>query len=295
MKALAFLLFLLHGVSQAAEIQMAIVGDAGSWNSNAKAVRDSIVRANVVDLIMPGDNNYMEDPKYYAPVWQNWSKVGLNFDVVALGNHHGGYDNEIRFFKMPGEAYTKNKSRDVKFIVLNSDNNKAAARQGTWLDSELEAAGEEFVFLVFHHPSYTVSRDHKWEEKRNFQLAVRPVIWKHRKKITALIVGHDHLATILHFDDLPVILSGATHHVRRDRPRDELQQNVRVKTDWYFDNQPYWAKLQIDDQSNSAWVHFIRAKDDAVACSMKLVTGQRGDPQKNCESSQRAQFHPRRK
>lgn len=264
---------------------MAIIGDTGLWNANAHAVRNSILRAKIKDLVMPGDNNYEERPEYYPRAWNPWKKHGFNFDVVALGNHHGGYAEEIKFFEMPGEWFSKTKGDKVRFIVLNSDNDTAGPKQAQWLDEELQKATERFIFIVYHHPSYDVSANHRWVEKRNFQDAVRPIIWKHRSKITALIGGHDHLAMLVHFNDLPFIISGATQYPRRDAPRNDTQEGVRVRNDWYYQPSPFWVMLQIDDESNEAMVHYVQARTDRITCSAKLITGKEAAPEPNCRAT----------
>jgi predicted phosphodiesterase len=261
-----------------ADTELAVIGDAGRANSNTRTVMASLQRAGVTRLVLPGDNLYSGT---YSQVWDSWRTAGFTFDAVAIGNHHGGYAEEMRYFGMPSEYHSR-VIGGARFLILNSDNDRSAAAQATWLDQELTAATESLVFLVFHHPSYSVSRFHRWEEKPNFQRAIRPVFWRHRSKITALLVGHDHLATLIRFDDLPVILSGAVQEVRRDSPVDNLQEGVSVKTDWYFDDNPYWANLKIADDLSQATVDYVRARDDYRACTAILRTGREAELQPNC-------------
>src|SRR4051794_15662267 len=82
----------------------AVIGDAGKINSNADSVRESIQRQKVHRLILPGDNLYH---KTYTKVWQAWRDLSMTFDVVAIGNHNDGYAEEVRYFDMPGEYYSK--------------------------------------------------------------------------------------------------------------------------------------------------------------------------------------------
>lgn len=264
----------------ATTVHMAVVGDGGYINANSRSVRESISRAGVTQLVLPGDNLYSGS---HETVWAPWQSAGMTFDVVAIGNHNGGgaYKKEIAFFGLPGEYYSRvvNKAR---FIVLNSDNNSKAGEQAAWLEQELLRANESLIFLVYHHPTYTVSKDHKWEEKRDFQLALRQLIWKHRAKITALLVGHDHLASFIHFGDLPVVLSGAVQDVRTDGPVDYTSDGVRIKTAWFFDRKPYWARLTFRDAGDEAVVEFIRAMDDRVSCTANLRTGAPMSLQSNC-------------
>lgn len=262
----------------AADTIFGIIGDAGKTTSGAKQVRDSMIRQKVFKTVLPGDNLYSGT---YDSVWTIWKTSGFTFDVVAIGNHSGGYPKEIAFFKMPSEYYAK-VIDGTKFLVLNSDNNNSGPQQAAWLNSELDKATEKLIFLVYHHPSYTISTFHNWEEKKKFQNAIRPVIWKNRSKITALIVGHDHLASLLHFNDLPVILSGAVQEFRKDKPVDYTSNSIHIKTNWYFDSKPYWAKLTVNAALGKAAVDYMRASDDKISCSATIETGHSAQMAANC-------------
>ena len=127
--------------------RMAVMGDAGLTGPDLDNLRSSIASEKINSLILPGDNLYFGR---YNWTWDQWKQQGFNFDVVAIGNHHGGYDKEISYFKMPGEyfAVVKNKAR---FLVLNSDNQDNVDQQISWLRNELANATEKLIFLVFHH------------------------------------------------------------------------------------------------------------------------------------------------
>ncbi len=271
-----------------AQMDFAVIGDAGALTSGSKTVRESIHRKSVQWLILPGDNLYEGT---YAKIWNPWTSLGMTFAAVALGNHKQSYAEERAFFSLPEEFYEK-KMGAAQFIVLNSDNTHRSAEQSAWLEGVLAATESPYVFLVYHHPSYTVSSFHTWEEKRAFQLTIRPLLLKYRSKITALLVGHDHLATLLHFDDLPVVLSGAVQDVRLDKGVDYVdttnpQHPIHVKTAWYYDHKAYWAQLSIpqpgqDPEGSVASVHFTRAADDFRSCSATLRTGKRLELAPNC-------------
>jgi hypothetical protein len=260
-----------------------IAGDAGAWNSNAQAAQASMIKLGVSRLILPGDNLYDEWSGNYNKPWDPWVAKGFTFDAVAIGNHNAGYAKEMAYFKMPSEYFSVTHKGQAKFIVLNSDNDKTAAAQAAFLEREIKNSSEPLIFTVFHHPSYTVSADHSWDEKKNFQLAVRKVIWANRSKLTALIVGHDHLASLIHFNDLPVILSGAIQDVRNDVMINNVQDGVSVKGAFYFEGVPYWARLKITkDKPNEATVDFIRSSDSRISCTARLAPGRKADLDQNC-------------
>lgn len=284
--SLAFLSTLPLAGRAAADTQMAIIGDAGKTTPSSAQVRNSIVKMGVSQLILPGDNLYSGT---YQSVWSPWTAARLSFDVVAIGNHHGGYKQEMAYFGMPGEYFAK-VIDGARFLVLNSDNVSTATPQAKWLEAELNSAKEPLIFLVYHHPSYTISSFHKWEEKAAFHQAIRPLIWKYRSKINALLVGHDHLATVLHFNDLPVIVSGAIHEQRDDQGVNYVDHGIAIKTAWFFDRNPYWARLAYRSNTNEAQFDFVRATDNKVTCSFRVRTGSPAVPATNCAGLRRR--HP---
>lgn len=270
--------------SQSFALSFAIVGDAGKNNANTTGVRNSILKTSVRALVIPGDNIY-NPQKTYGEIWDDWKKAGFSWDVVAIGNHTLGYDKEVKFFGMPGEFYSKTYGHEARFIVLNSDNPLRADIQIEWLNRELALANEAFVFLVYHHPSFTVTQHHSWLEKESFQRGVRPLLWKYRNKITGLLIGHDHMAEMLQFNDLPAVLAGASWECREDRHPDGKQEGVNVKTGWMYDGTPHWVRLDLDSKTNMATVNFVRTKDDKSQCTVHLVTGQAAKMEENCRKT----------
>lgn len=262
---------------QSAQAQsFAIVGDAGVWNEKTESVRNSIVRSGVHRLILPGDNLYDKNASYFS-VWSPWSQAGLSFELATIGNHHGGYAKEVAFFKMPGE-YGAIKRDGALFLFLNSDNELTAPEQAHWLDEQLTIASEPLVFLVYHHPNAIHHFYHRWNRKKEFDKAIVPIILRHRSKLTALISGHVHLAAMASYNDLPVIISGATHDVRWGLPKRRNRGPFTVQTHWYFDYKPYWVRLDMNAGQGEAIVSFVRANDDVVAYQAKLRTGRALEP-----------------
>lgn len=259
--------------------RLSLLGDAGRWNASTKKLKESMERVGVKSLVMPGDNLYSGT---YASAWGPWIKAGFDFPVVAIGNHNDGYQKEIQFFSMPGEIYAKTLDGFLKFIVLNSDNKKNVDAQMDVLNKELAGATEPFVFVVYHHPTYTLTKDHTWPERREFQEAIRPVLAKHRHRITAVVLGHDHIASMGHFGDLPYVLSGAGQNLRRGAAVDNVQVGVRVKSEWLKAEEEIWIELEASAQSPVVQLKAIRAEDDEVLCTAEMATGQRADFAADC-------------
>lgn len=247
----------------------AIVGDGGLVTEEHLLVRRSIERSGVADLILPGDNLY-KTRQGYGSVWNAWRERGFRFPIVAIGNHNAGYREEIKYFGMPDEAYSY-VNKDARFIVLNSDNKMSVAPQLRFLIRELESARERFVFVVYHHPTFTISERHTWEERPEFQQGLRRILAAHASRITALIVGHDHIASLLSISGVPMIVSGATHESIPTRPRLFKEAGFEVSTKWLFREGAHWVRLDIDANVPNVSINFVHAGSNSVVCSARIA------------------------
>lgn len=269
--SLFFATFLFSLLTFSAELKFAVVGDAGLWNSNSQSLLASIVKFDAKKMVMPGDNIYSGT---YEKAWTPWKNAGITFDVVAIGNHHLGYANEVKYFGMPGEYFAKSYlNGEVLFLVLNSDNTKTVNEQMAWFETQLKATAAKQVYVVYHHPSLTIG-EHKWTEKKAFQIKMRALLKTYRNKVTAVIVGHDHVAALINFDNLPVIVSGSAQSPDKGSPVNNVQEGIQVKSPIYLSAQPYWVQ-QITSGGDSAEFNFIRAKDNKVLCKAVIQTGMR--------------------
>lgn len=267
-------LLLAPAFAWAATFEWAIVGDGGDWNVRTRSVRDSIKKAGITQLILPGDNLYNTRLSYES-VWNPWRDVGLQFDIVAIGNHTDGYRKERKYFGLKDAHYSKKPASNILFLILNSDDQYWEKLQMRWLDKQLAAAREEYIFLVYHHPSLDVSLGgHRWTERHQFQRLIRPLLVKYRDKLTAVLTGHDHIAAQLSFGTLPVIVSGATHDPTVREPMNNTQEGVKVTTE-YFSKEyvPFWVKLILSDQKEGAEIQFVRASDNETRYTSCLLTG----------------------
>jgi hypothetical protein len=263
------LAFQTHAVSS-----MAIMGDAGQAGASLNRLRSSVAKAKVQSIIMPGDNLYFGT---YPATWNIWKEQGFKFDVVAIGNHNQSYAEEVRYFSLPGEYYTTVKN-GARFFVLNSDNTRNVEEQFKWLNEQIVNVTEKMTFLVFHHPTFTLTSLHSWKEKRNFQLHMREFLRLHGQKISALLLGHDHVSTLVDFGDIPAIVAGSGREVRSASPVDFSEEGFRVKTRHLAEQTQHWVRLDIDDASEEAWIHFVRVSDGKMTCSIHLLS--EGKPRK---------------
>ncbi|MEM6345944.1 MAG: Ig-like domain-containing protein, partial [Bacteroidota bacterium] len=171
------------GTQQA--IKAWILGDPGTANANARAVRDayySRMNGQHTDLmIMLGDNAYNNgtDAQYQAAVFENMYEALLQKTVLypAPGNHefyNGGTSSATEtgpyydIFSLPKnaeagglasgtEAYYSYDFGNVHFISLDSHDSDRSTSGSmlTWLTNDLAATDQEWIVVYFHHPPYT--------------------------------------------------------------------------------------------------------------------------------------------
>ena len=269
---LSFIALVFVSLTLSAEqMRFAVLGDAGRWNSNTKLLQASIIKFDSKRLIMPGDNIYSGT---YEQHWSPWAKADFSYDVIAIGNHHLGYSTEIKFFNMPGEYFSKSYfNGNVQYLVLNSDNKTNVNTQMAWFEKNLKNSTAKQIFVVYHHPSLTIG-EHKWTEKKDFQIKIRALLKTYRSKITAVMVGHDHVAALINFDSLPVIVSGSAQSPDSGSPVNNVQEGIAVRSEIYLTEQPYWVQ-QVTSGDNVSEFNFIRAKDNKVICKAVIQTGMR--------------------
>lgn len=255
----------LFAYATSEKLVFAVIGDAGWWNSNTQLVRDSIHHHGVQHLVLPGDNLYGFLARLhlgdYDDAWKPWKGFGLQFSVVALGNHNSGYENEIHYFELPGQFYSKSFKPAARFLVLNSDNQENALEQASWLHEQIIKAKEPCLFLVFHHPPVTLIRKHKWTEKKIFHHHIRPVLFANKNRISAMFLGHNHNAQALEINEIPAFLSGATHEIYAASNVNEVQDGIQIQTQYaYKGRNPHWLKLIIDPEKQTATYTYVDAK-----------------------------------
>jgi predicted phosphodiesterase len=267
----AMLVAILTGCLPASAItgKWAVVGDAGDATKVVDKLRESVKKEKAFTLVMPGDNLYRGS---YAGVWDVWKKDGFAFESIAIGNHNGGYSKEIKYFGIPGEYYSVVKN-GARFIVLNSNNTNNVDAQFKWLETEIAKSNESFVFLVYHHPTYTVSQSHKWSEKKQFQLKMRDFLKNHRDKITALLLGHDHMSEFALFGELPAVIAGSGREVRKERAVSYSENGLNIETKYLAPETQHWALLETDSSNGTATIHFIRVKDQTRVCTAIFKDG----------------------
>lgn len=245
---------------------LAVMGDSGEASSELDKLKKSVLKEQIQSVVMPGDNLYAGT---YEQVWNSWKSTGFNFDVTAIGNHNSGYATEVKYFAMPGEYYSTVKN-GARFIVLNSDNTKNVAEQFTFLNKEVLNAKEKLIFVVYHHPTFTVTSSHVWTEKKDFQLKMRDFLRRQGQKISALILGHDHITSFIEFGRVPVILAGSGREVRSAKAVSFPEDGFQIETKYLAPKVQHWVKMDISAAGDEAVLNVIRVSDNAKVCTAQL-------------------------
>jgi len=157
-----------------------ILGDSGTGDANAIAVRDAYETATGsqhTDLwLMLGDNAYSSgtDAEYQTKLFDIFPEM-LRKSVLwpAIGNHDqpdGTLETWPYFdnFTLPAiaeaggvisgtEAYYSFDYGNIHFVVLDSfsSNRSVGSPMLTWLEADLAATSQEWIIAYWHHPPYS--------------------------------------------------------------------------------------------------------------------------------------------
>jgi hypothetical protein len=169
-------------VSVAKPTRVWVLGDSGTANSSARAVRDayySFTGSRHTDLwLMLGDNAYSSgtDSEYQAAVFNMYPQM-LRKSVLwpTLGNHDGSSADSgaqsgpyYNIFTLPKngeaggassgtEAYYSFDYGNIHFVVLDSfDSNRSPnGAMMNWLRLDLAATSQDWIIAFWHHPPYS--------------------------------------------------------------------------------------------------------------------------------------------
>ena len=201
-----------------------ILGDCGTGNNNARAVRDAYynyIGNNHTDMMLfLGDNAYNSgtDSEYQFAIFENMYEDKLQNTVAwsCLGNHDGySADSDTEsgpyydIFSFPRnaeaggvasgtEAYYSFDFGNVHFIILDSyDSNRSiGGSMYNWCQSDLQNTTADWIIAFWHHPAYTKgSHDSDTEG--------------------ALIDMRENFLPLLESNGVDLVLSGHSHSYER--------------------------------------------------------------------------------
>ena len=196
-----------------------VIGDSGTANGNARAVRDAFLDftgSRDPDLwIMLGDNAYQDgtDTEYQAAVFETYPQV-LRKIVLwpTLGNHDGHEADSATqsgpyydIFSLPRngeaggvasgtEAYYSFDYGNMHFICLDSDETDRSADGAmmTWLAADLAANDREWVIVFWHHAPYSKGNYDSDELGRSIDLRENAGPILERYGVDLVLTGHSH-------------------------------------------------------------------------------------------------------
>jgi predicted MPP superfamily phosphohydrolase len=176
-------------------LKFAVIGDNGTGDKPEYDIGQQMAAARssfpFEMVMMLGDNMYgRQNPqdfvtkfeRPYAPLLQ----AGVLF-YATLGNHDNQSNRSYRGFNMGGERYYTYVKKNVRFLVL--DSNQMDPKQVAWIDSSMKNATEGWRICYFHHPIYSDGGRHGSDVA--LRVLLEPLLVKYG--ITAVFSGHDHI------------------------------------------------------------------------------------------------------
>ncbi len=196
-----------------------VLGDSGTADANAEAVRDAYAAAvpfGETDLwLMLGDNAYNDgtDEEYQAAVFDMYPTM-LRSSVLwsTLGNHDGHSADSgtqtgpyFDIFTLPAaaqaggvpsgsEAYYSFDYGNIHFICLDSydsDRSPAGAMM-SWLELDLQSTTADWVIAFWHHPPYSKGSHNSDTESRLIDMRENALPILEDYGVDLVLGGHSH-------------------------------------------------------------------------------------------------------
>lgn len=166
----------------AANTRVWVIGDSGTANDNARAVRDAFKTwsaSQAADfMVMLGDNAYNNgtDTEYQNAVFDTYPELLRQLPVWPTLGNHDGYSADsgtqsgpyYEIFDLPKlaeaggqssftEAYYSFDYGNIHFVVLDSydSDRSTGGNMLQWLESDLALNDKPWLIGVWHHPPYT--------------------------------------------------------------------------------------------------------------------------------------------
>ena len=196
-----------------------VLGDSGTANAKAAAVRDAYEEFNGgshADVwLMLGDNAYNTgtDEEYQRAVFDMYPQTLRNSVLWStLGNHDGHTADSAtqsgpyyNIFNFPDagqsggvasgtEAYYSFDYGNIHFVSLDSyeTNRSPTGAMANWLRNDLAATTQEWVIAFWHHPAYSKGSHDSDEPGRMTQMRENflPILEDHG--VDLVLAGHSH-------------------------------------------------------------------------------------------------------
>jgi hypothetical protein len=197
-----------------------ILGDSGTKDGNARAVRDAFLAWNagrpIDGFLMLGDNAYNSgnDGEYQDAVFQNMYESRLIDSVLwpAYGNHDAlsadsGTQSGVYYdiFRLPKnaecggvasgtEAYWSFDWGNAHFICLDSmeSDRLIGGPMLSWLEQDLLANTREWVIAFWHHPPYSKGSHDSDNDSELIEMRLNAVKKLEEHGVDLVLSGHSH-------------------------------------------------------------------------------------------------------
>lgn len=196
-----------------------VIGDSGTADNNARAVRDAYLTASVdhpADLwLMLGDNAYDDglDSEYQAAVFDMYPMLLRSTPLwTTLGNHDGHtadsatesgpyYDNftlpragEAGGLASGTEAYYAFDWANIHFVCLESyeTDRSVGSPMLNWLQADLDATTQDWIIAFWHHPPYTKGSHNSDTEIELVEMRENVLPMLEAAGVDLVLCGHSH-------------------------------------------------------------------------------------------------------
>jgi hypothetical protein len=205
------------GVAQPTRIW--VLGDSGTANANAAAVRDAYLNSTgsrYTDLwLMLGDNAYSTgtDSEYQAAVFNMYPGMLRTSPLwPTLGNHDGASADSstqtgpyYNIFKLPTqgeagglasgtEAYYSFDFGNIHFICLESHETNRAVNgtMMTWLQNDVNSTNKDWIIAFWHHPPYSKGSHNSDSETQLIEMRQNALPILEQAGVDLVLTGHSH-------------------------------------------------------------------------------------------------------
>ncbi len=212
-----------------------LIGDAGTANADARAVRDAYLgfldAENTDLLLMLGDNAYNDgtDSEYQGAVFDMYPQLLRNMVTWStLGNHDGHTADSATqtgpyydIFTLPTageagglasgtEAYYSFDYGNIHFVCLDSHETprNVGGAMMTWLAADLQANTQPWVIAFWHHPPYSKGSHNSDQESQLVDMRENALPILEAYGVDLVFSGHSHSYERSYFIDGHYGLSG---------------------------------------------------------------------------------------
>ena len=204
---------------QEGQYRIWVLGDSGTADTNARAVRDSFAVFNgqrKIDLmLMLGDNAYSTgtDIEYQAAIFDMypaflrqttlWSTIGNHDsglvtdpapDIPYFGIHTFPTNGEVGGRPSGTEKYYSFDYGNVHIISLDSmtSDRSPGSPMLQWLENDLAQNTKPWVIVIFHHPPYSRGSHYSDDELEMTEMRTNVVPILERYGVDLVLGGHSH-------------------------------------------------------------------------------------------------------